>query len=208
MWGLVISAASAALGAMQQHAAGSAQAAYSKKQAAYNDKMNLKRARTAGVAIDTNTLRARTEAAITLQGIDNQANEAKAMARVQGATLGIGTGSYDTVLNTFAKKQNQAEGATMMGLVSELVANKLQREDVAVQATAGMSTSTQRAPSAFGSILNGAANYFSSTYGLSNAFGSWGSSSDSAGSQSVSNFAFTGQGSSTSAGFGTALATQ
>ncbi len=186
-WALGLSIASAAYGAMNQYAAGSAQAAYSKKQAAYNDKMNAKRAKMQGVAIDTNTLRARTEATVALQGIDNQGNEAAAMARVQGAALGIGKGSYDTVLNTFAKKQNQAEGNVIQSLVSELVSNKLQREEVALAATAGQSSSTQRAPSAFGAILNGAANYFSSTYGLRDALGAWDSFSAKSATQEISN---------------------
>lgn len=174
-WAITATVAATAYGAMNQYAAGSAQAAYSKEQAAYNDKQNAKRAKTQGIALDTNILRARTEATATLEGIENQANEAQAQARVAGAAMGIGKGSYDTVLHTFAKKQNQAESSTLQNLVAELVSSKLQRQDIADSATAGMSTGTQRGPSAFGAILSGAANYFTSSYGLQNAFGSWGS---------------------------------
>lgn len=180
-WGITSTVAATAYGAMQSHAAGSAQAAYSKKQAAYNDKMNAKRAKTQGSAIDTNTLRARTETAVALAAIENQSNEAQSQARVAGAAMGVGVGSYDTVLNTFAKKTNQAEGSTMQSLVAELVNNKLQRQDVADQATAGQSTGTQRGPSALGSIVGGIANYFSSTQGLQQAFGG-----GSSGGQTVS----------------------
>jgi hypothetical protein len=185
-WAITATVGVTAYGAMNQYAAGSASAAYSKKQAAYNDKMNAKRAREQGIAIDTNTLRARTEATVALDAIENQSNEAQAQARVAGAAMGIGAGSYDTVLNTFAKKTNQAEGSTIQSLVSELVNNKLQRQQVADQATTGQSTGTQAGPSAMGAILGGVANYFSSTNGLAQAFGG-GSSSAHAATQEISN---------------------
>ena len=183
-WAITATVATTAYGAMNQYAAGAAQGAYSRKQAAYNDKMNAQRARNQGIAIDTNTLRARTEATVALDGIENQSNEAQAQARVAGAAIGAGAGSYDTVLNTFAKKTNQAEGSTIQALVSELVNNKLSRQQVADQATAGQSTQTNSGPSAFGAILGGVANYFSSTNGLAQAFGG---SSAKAATQSISN---------------------
>jgi hypothetical protein len=175
-WAITATVASTAYGAIQANGQASASASFSKAQSRYNDAQNAKRARVQGVAVDTNTLRARTEATATLQGITSSANEAAAQSQVAGAALNIGAGTYDTVLNTFAKKTNQAESSTMMQLVSELVGNKLQREDIAVQATAGQSVDTSKgAPSAFGAILSGVGSYFTQTNGLKNAFGSWGS---------------------------------
>lgn len=189
-WAITATIGVTAYGAMSQASQQAGQAAYSRKQAAYNDKMNAQRAKTQGIAVDTNTLRAKTEYTTALDGVENQAHEAAAQARVAGAALNVGAGSYDTVLNTFAKKTNQAEGGMLQNLVAELVGNKNQRQDIADSATAGMSTGTQRGPSAMGTILGGVANYFSSVNGLKQAFGGSGNSSSSVSSasfQSVDN---------------------
>lgn len=167
--------ASTALGMMSSYNQGAASAKYQRKQAAWNDKQNLKRARSQGSALDTNIVRARTEVAATMGAIENSEKEAVAQARVAAAAGNMGAGSYDTVLNTFAKKRNQAEGNTVQMLVAELVQDKLKRNDIAIQATSSMSTGTAEAPSLLGTLALGAADYFQATYGLKGSGGFGGS---------------------------------
>lgn len=175
-----LSIASTALGAINSYGQASASAAYTKKQAKWNDKMNAQRAKIQGIAVDTNVLRARTEATAALEGIQSSANEAVSQARVAAAANNVGAGSYDTVLNSFARKENQAEGNTISQLVAELVGAKLQREQIAMAATAGQSVDTSAKPSAFGYAASAAADYFKSTYGLKNAFSFGGGDSGTA----------------------------
>lgn len=167
---------STALGIIGSHNAASASAKYQRAQQAWNDKQNLKRARVQGMALDTNMVRARTETAVALQGIQSSEKEAVANSRVAAAAANMGAGSYDTLLNTFARKSNQAEGNTIQQLVAELVQDQISRQDIAVQATAGMSSNVPRGPSVLASVLNGATDYFKSTYGLKGAFDFGGSS--------------------------------
>lgn len=170
-WAITATVATTAFSAISAHGQASAQAAYSKKQAAYNDKQNAKRAKLKGIQLDTNVVRARTETTAALEGIQSSANEAAANARVATAALGVGAGSYDTVLNSIARREGQAEAGTMQQLVAELVGSQYERENIGLEATAGMSTSTPEKPSAFGAILGGVSNYFQSTYGLKGALG-------------------------------------
>lgn len=172
--GVGISAVSAIDGAVGQYQAGKANAAFSKKQAAYNDKQNLKSARIQGVQLDTNLVRSRVEALDAINSIESNANEAEAMARVQGAAAGNLGGSFDTVLNSFARKKNKAESNVIETLVSSLVTDKLQRQQVGIMATQGQSVVNGSSPSLFGAIAGGVGNFFSMTKGLSfgNAFSS------------------------------------
>lgn len=178
----------AALGAISSYNQQAGAASFSKAQTRWNNMMNLRRARQQGMALDTNLVRARTEATVALQAIDNSSKEAAAQAKVAQAAAGLGKGSADTILNSFAKKANQAEGNTMQQLVAELVTNKMQRDEVGIAATAGQSVDTAARPSAFGAIAGGVANYFTQTYGLKGAWSLGGGSSTapSAGSQDVS----------------------
>lgn len=160
------SAVMAVDGAMQGYQSGKANAAFNKKQAAYNDKQNLKSSRIQGVQLDTNIVRSRVEAFEASEAVSSQGAEAEALARVQGAAAGNIGGTYDTVINSFARKQNKAQGNIIQELVAGLVGDKLQREQVGIQATNGQSVVNGSSPSAFGTMLGGVGNFFSMTKGV------------------------------------------
>lgn len=147
--------------------AASENASFIRKQQAWQDKITKQSVKLQGVALDTNVVRARTEAADAMMTIETSSAEAAASARVQGAAAGVlPGGSYDTVLNSFARKENKAKSTVIQQLVSQLVTDKVQRQQLAFSATAGLNTTRTPAPSAAGFAMTGVANFFQQTAGL------------------------------------------
>lgn len=170
-----------ALSAMQSYNQAAGQAAFTKAQVAWQNKQNLMRLRLQGQALDTNIVRARTETATALQTVSSSAHEAAAQARVAQAAASMGTGSADTLLNSFARKQNQAEGNIIQQLVSELASDVQKRDEIGITATANQAIDTSYKPSLLGSALGAAQDYFKMTYGLKDAFTLGGGSGSSTG---------------------------
>lgn len=189
-------AASAAFTAVSSYSASSSSASYSKAQVKYNNKQNLKLAMREGQAVDTNIVRAKTEASSAVMDINKSSKETQAQARVQAAALGIGSGSYDSTLASAARDTNKAEASVTQALISELVGYSLQREDIGVKATNGQSSTNNGSNNALAALFAGGSTFIGNG-GLSLFnFGSKPSVSSSAGSQSVSLNAFTGLGAS------------
>lgn len=174
-----------AFGALQNYNQASGAAAFSKAQVAWQNKVNLQRSRLQGQALDTNIVRARTETAAALQSLDNSANEAAAQARVAQAAAGVGKGSADTLLSTFARKRNQAEGNIIQQLIAEMASNNQQRQEIGLAATMNQAVNGSARPSLIGAALGAATDYFKMTYGLKDAF-SLGGSSNSGGGTTLS----------------------
>jgi hypothetical protein len=173
-FGVGFSAFNTISGALGARSAAKAQEKFQRKQAEYNYKQGVKSSRIQGMHLDTNIVRSRIETQDALVTIEGQAAEAEAMARVQGAAAGQVGGSYETVLNSFARKTNKAESNVTQQLIASLVDDKLTREQVGIQATNGQSVvQGGSTPSMFGAILGGLGNFFSQTQGLSfgNLFG-------------------------------------
>lgn len=174
MWSMIAMAGLSAVQASAQYGAASAATKAGRQQAAWNDRNNRKSLAMTSTVIDTNVLRARTEATDQIQEISRNVAEASAYARVQAAATGIvqgSGGSYDTVLNSFARKGNEQTSNVLETLTANLVEAKLSRMQAALQATSQQSTTRYNSPSAAGYAIAGAENFFTSTYGL------WGSSS-------------------------------
>lgn len=168
-----------ALGALSSYNQAAGAASYSKAYTAWQNQNNARRARMQGQALDTNIVRARTETAAAIQSVESSAKEAAAQARVAQAAAGLGKGSADTLLSTFARKQNQAEGNIIQQLVAELVNSNQQRQEIGMAATMNQAVDTSYKPNILGSALGAAQNYFQMTYGLKDAFSLGGSSGGS-----------------------------
>jgi hypothetical protein len=189
-------AASAAFTAVSSYSASSSSASYSKAQARYNNKQNLKLAMREGQAVDTNIVRAKTEASSAIMDINKSSKETQSQARVQAAALGVGSGSYDSTLASAARDTNKAEASVSQALISELVGYSLQREDIGVKATNGQQSTNNGSNNALAALFAGGSSFISNG-GLSLFnFSSKPASTSSAGSQSVSLNAFTGLGAS------------
>lgn len=179
---LILMGASMALQASQSYSADKAVVSYNKKQARWNDRNNQLNVSMTSTVLDTNILRARTEATDALTSLQVQQAEASAYARVQQGAAGVlGGGSYDTILNSFARKANEQGSNILEQLTSALVGDKLQRAQAAFQATTQMNTTKFNNPSAAGYAAGAAVNFFSSTYGVD-----WGGGSGSGGNQIIS----------------------
>lgn len=167
---LLLTVGAMAVQQAQQHGNAKAAASTNRKAAAWNDKNNLTNVRLQGVVLDTNMVRMQTEAADASRIMAGQGAEAKAMARVSAAAMGTSAqyGSYSTVLNSFARKENQGQANILETLYSGLANTALARVQQAFQATTQQNTTQYNDPSTLGAFanfgVNAGAAYLNSPY--------------------------------------------